>query len=99
MARLNDVYIMPFEPYSKYRARDLKFHSSWDWLMPVVEKIESLGLQSEIGRKDCRVYKYLDIMSAETEDIVSIFSKVSKIEAVWLAVIKLILWYNNLKRN
>ena len=22
--------------------REMKFHSSWDWLMPVVEKIESL---------------------------------------------------------
>lgn len=22
---------------------DMKFHTSWDWLMPVVEKIESLG--------------------------------------------------------
>ena len=24
---------------------DLKFHSSWDWLMPVVDKIESLDLR------------------------------------------------------
>jgi hypothetical protein len=22
---------------------DLKYHTSWDWLMPVIEKIESLG--------------------------------------------------------
>ena len=24
---------------------DLKFHSSWDWLMPVIDKIESLDLR------------------------------------------------------
>jgi len=26
-----------------YIVKDLKFHSSWDWLMPVVEKIEMMG--------------------------------------------------------
>ena len=26
-----------------YRLNGLKFYSSWDWLMPVVQKIESLG--------------------------------------------------------
>lgn len=27
----------------------LRFYNSWDWLMPVVEKIESLGYEVEIG--------------------------------------------------
>ena len=27
---------------------DLKFHTSWDWLMPVVEQIESLGYDTEL---------------------------------------------------
>lgn len=26
---------------------DLKYHSSWDWLMPVIEKIETLGYKFE----------------------------------------------------
>ena len=35
--------------YNKvYRIEDSQFHESWDWLMPVVEKIESLDL-SEYG--------------------------------------------------
>ena len=35
--------------YNKeYRIEDSQFHESWDWLMPVVEKIESLDL-SETG--------------------------------------------------
>lgn len=28
---------------------DLKYHSSWDWLMPVVEKIEQITLKEIIG--------------------------------------------------
>lgn len=30
-----------------------KFHYSWDWLMPVVEKIESMGYEVEIEGKFC----------------------------------------------
>ena len=26
-----------------YMPHELKYHTSWDWLMPVVQKIESLG--------------------------------------------------------
>jgi hypothetical protein len=31
------------EPTHICNTENLKFHSSWDWLMPVVEKIEELG--------------------------------------------------------
>jgi len=27
---------------SAFKISDLKYHSSWDWLMPVIEKIESM---------------------------------------------------------
>ena len=30
------------EKYFKFFDTDAKYHSSWDWLMPVVEKIEGL---------------------------------------------------------
>jgi hypothetical protein len=35
-------------PYSR-SGFDLKFHSSWDWLVPVVEKIESLKVSVNIN--------------------------------------------------
>lgn len=34
---------------------ELKYHTSWDWLMPVVEKIESLGYEVVITETDCYV--------------------------------------------
>ena len=29
--------------YDVFHPDDMQFHKSWDWLMPVVEKIETLG--------------------------------------------------------
>ncbi len=37
--------------------RDLKYHSSWDWLMNVVENIESEGFSVDIDEKMCGIYK------------------------------------------
>lgn len=33
---------LPSGTYAVKRINDLKYHSSWDWLMPVVEKIEQV---------------------------------------------------------
>ena len=48
---MGDYFDTGLEPayyirYNKeYRIEDSQFHESWDWLMPVVEKIESLDLK------------------------------------------------------
>ena len=39
----------------------LKYHSSWDWLMPVVEKIEKLGTSRIMNRP---ILSYFDINHA-----------------------------------
>ena len=50
---------------------DMQFHTSWDWLMPVVEKIESLGYKFEknLQRIDkdwqCLIIKGNDILYQE----------------------------------
>ena len=31
----------------------MKYHESWDWIMPVVEKIEGLGFAVEISESYC----------------------------------------------
>lgn len=41
-----------FPPTSKDK---LKFHESWDWLMPVVEKIEDLGFTTSIKTRYVRI--------------------------------------------
>ena len=63
----------------------LQYHSSWDWLMPVVEKIESL--------KNSDDYE-IDIFG-NCCDIGGRFEAVgeTKIAAVYIAVIEFIKWH------
>jgi uncharacterized protein YqgV (UPF0045/DUF77 family) len=75
-----------------YSESELKFHFSWDWLMPVVEKIEELGIEITIGRMYCDI-KYKDVFDKEKVFEIRIVSGV-KINAVNGAVIKLVKWYN-----
>lgn len=53
---------------------DMLFNSSWDWLMPVVEKIEMLGYTFEKNYQpidkdwQCLIVKGLDILLQEFHD-------------------------------
>lgn len=62
--------------------KDLLYHTSWDWLMPVVEKIEKTT--AFVNIKGCLV---------NISTIVEV-SAPTKLEAVWLAVVEFIEWYN-----
>ena len=42
--------VLPNGTYSVHRLSELKYHSSWDWLMPVVEKCYDNGAdENEVG--------------------------------------------------
>jgi hypothetical protein len=65
----------------------LKYHSSWDWLMPVVKKIrslwneETLDLQLLIEDSNASKISHLRVWS--------------ELDSVYNAVIEFIQWYNN----
>ena len=69
------------------------YHSSWDWLMEVVEKIEDLSKEGEtymfsITKFSVRViYKGSRIVDLPIDN--------TKIEAVYNACVEFIKWYNN----
>lgn len=69
------------------KPEDMKFHSSWDWLMPVVEKIESLGNYGFTIYRNSTNINGLPIELANTRGN-------TKIEAVYNACVEFILWYN-----
>ena len=68
---------------------DLEYHSSWDWLMPVTDKID---IQLKNGRS------FIEHIDGEWwrnfQHVAYYNSKISKFDAVYKAIIKYIKWYN-----
>jgi hypothetical protein len=65
-----------------------KYHSDWNLLMPIVEKIESLGYSFEIELFSCYV-----IDSKTLSTIIECHYN-SKIKSTYQAVVEFIKWYN-----
>ena len=96
-----------------YWLDDLEFHTSWDWLMPVVEKIENLKLGDIDPFNDGDIHldcepcveisnKYCNIFLQATMRVVDNFfdrGGNSKIEATYIAVTEFIIWYNNQQKQ
>ena len=81
----------------------LKYNSSWDWLMPVVEKVEEFGyptlVKSDYYRKKldyevCIFQKGTGELLIEND-----FGGQTKIMTTWRAVVEFIRWYNQNKEN
>lgn len=78
----------------KFCSEKLKYHTSWYWLMPVVEKIEREHTDFEltIYSASCYISKW----NPDKKKYESFISGVGKkIDAVYDAVIQFITWYNN----
>ena len=72
-----------------YKNDNLQFHTDWNWLMEVVEKIEKNYLVDIFG-------KAVSIHENNVEMIVDLnaINYTTKIEAVYNAVVTFIEWYN-----
>lgn len=79
-----------------YTARVLKFNDSWDWLMPVVEKIESLNYDFQM-MGGCWVIIYdIDPDREQGTELIE-ESAETKIKTVYAACVRFIKWYNENK--
>ena len=65
----------------------LKYHTDWNWLMQVVENIESLGIVVEIRENVCYIETSQGNYTSELEE--------TKIQATYKAVVEFIKWYND----
>lgn len=89
------------------RVNDLLFHSSWDWLIPVVEKIEDLyegalifyikDERAHIERDPQAVLAFSDWLP-DVPDCYSGFCD-TKLKAVYSTVVQFIKWYNQQTSN
>lgn len=74
---------------------EIIFHSSWDWLMPVVEKIENLYEVGDFVINSSNVCISGESKSGKFFGVHYSYSpNTSKIDAVWLACVEFIKWYN-----
>lgn len=63
---------------------DFKYHKSWEWLMPVVEKIE----KENYGFKICR--KVVEIYLDDSKETIIHVKEESKIKSLFKAVVEFI---------
>ena len=84
--------------YNGYFIDELKYHEDWNWLMEVVEKIESLEIFDRMGRFNINTKNfdenYTSFITDKDEDFIQCEGD-TKIEAVYNAVVEFIKWYNN----
>ena len=81
-----------------YKKDELEFHTDWNWLMQVVEKIESLEIFDRMGRFNINTKNfdenYTSFITDKDEDFIQCEGE-TKIKAVYNAVVEFIKWYNN----
>ena len=74
---------------------EFEYHNSWDWIMPVIEKIECISnFDVRIFLKRCTIDGCLPYK--EFGSMIEGIGK-TKLEAVYNAVIEFINWYNKQK--
>jgi len=73
---------------------DFEFNSSWDWLMPVVEEIESMGYIVTITQNICIIKaSVMGDTTLITRQTGNYSTPDTKIYNTWLALIDFIKWY------
>lgn len=90
------VYIPKYNSGDWEKISNLKYDSDWNWLMGVVEKIDSLGFVTEISGNIERSFALIGLANSNVS-----ISRVgygaefmNKKDATYRAVIEFITWYN-----
>jgi hypothetical protein len=83
---------------------DVKYHSSWDWIMPVLIEIETrldVVTSIQINRYKDVGYKQLfgetSVCLFEGNHDTIITDAGLKIDALWEAIVRFLIWYNSKK--
>lgn len=89
------------KPSDKFCLTTLKYHSSWDWLMPVVSKITKLGYEIVFEMKSNWDESTFSIYNPERGNelidpyiAMEDYSPDNLLEYVWFSIVEFIKWYN-----
>lgn len=82
---------------TEFNYEQLKFHTSWDWLMPVVDKIEDMrdennGCLFNVST----IQTWTEIIDCRTSDTIAEGDAETKIQSVFDAVVEFIKWHNSI---
>lgn len=80
--------------YRNMSSNSIKYHSSWDWLMPVVEKIHKVGFYYKLTDWQFFICRYNDYSGVIAYDSKTDIDE-PEIYRVFKTVIQFITWYNN----
>lgn len=106
-----EYYLPIYNSGDWWNEDELSYHTSWDWIMPVVEKIESMEYWTEIcnsplgtkARPDRLMWfeigkdNHRDLLRDDCYTRIARVEAGSKIEAVYNAVYEFITWWNKEK--
>ena len=86
-----DVYLKNNKPITNFY-----YHSDWNWLMEVVEKIESLPTMKDNGNFFFEIHQdsVTVFNSTRMDIIIEVIGQGSRINNTYQAVIEFIQWYN-----
>lgn len=85
------------EPLTGHCIVDSKYHISWDWLMPVVEKINTIAIDN-YGEMGVYIKPFVCYVCNEEKDpliMCTIANHSTMIEMVWITCITFIHWFNS----
>ena len=83
----------------EFTPNELKFHINWNWLMEVVEKIESLNyiVSTNFNSTDIKNLDTLKTITYNRGSLKQYTPSLTKIQSVHLACVEFIKWYNEQK--
>jgi hypothetical protein len=82
----DEEYKMKME-YWQLNDSHLAYHYSWDWMMPVLEKIEEVRCKFQIEKNKCKIWALAGFSSSTT------------IDATYEAVRAFLEWHNKTKKS
>lgn len=77
-----------------FRLSEVGYHKSWDWLMPVINKIERMCNYNNVRYNVLLSEHSLLINPHVTPEVMICEYAEDKLDAAWKTVVKFITWYN-----
>jgi len=89
----NDRQVIINDIENKGAVGSMQYHKEWDWIMPVVDQVESIELVSvNISVDVVEIFNMTDYELITRVEVIE-----TKIIRLWIAIVQFIQWYNKQK--